>query len=170
MGDTLMTTYTPAQIAALAREFGITPETRVCPDCGGAGFWWAEGNGPSYVNSYNGQHKVACETCGGDFDSPGTGEITDDVINPFDHDADPREVDGCWLAPAMWYLVDYGVDIQSLRGPTEKLCSARLFVPARGGLGAYNQRDWGESFALPLIKVAIAARVPEVCAALVVEG
>ena len=51
-------------------------ETIVCPDCGGAGFWIAQGPGPNYVRTQpDGNHKVACEMCGGDFDNTGSGVI-----------------------------------------------------------------------------------------------
>jgi protein gp37 len=52
-----------------------TKET--CPDCGGSGYWWTPGRGPAYVNSYGDppRHKTTCETCGGNFDYPGDGEI-----------------------------------------------------------------------------------------------
>ena len=56
--------------------------TIVCPDCGGAGFWTAKSNKPSYVVAQpDGSYKVACERCGGDFDVPGCGVVATDEVD-----------------------------------------------------------------------------------------
>jgi len=75
---------TPAAVRGVSVEPMLSDidlmQRETCDECGGHGFRWVDGCGPSYVNSYpNAEgapcHKVACETCGGDFDFPGEGEV-----------------------------------------------------------------------------------------------
>lgn len=63
-----------------------------CEDCHGSGEWFVSGTPPRNVIGRDGGYYVACETCGGDEDDPGTGTRKRRLVGAVDTDKLPTEI------------------------------------------------------------------------------